>query len=313
MADSEGGDTDPAFLQDVLEGLARSQKSIPARWFYDVRGSRLFDEITALPEYYPTRTETGILAASASEMAQSVGPDAMLVEYGAGSLVKVRYLLDELERPAGYAPVDISESHLRAAARKLETDYPDLHVYPVAADFMEEGLGGKLPERGRRAGFFPGSTIGNLSDAQIVSFLSTARRDLGPDALFLIGVDLPKSPDVLVPAYDDAAGVTAAFNLNVLVRANRELGADFDVSAFAHLAVWNSEESRIEMHLKSLIEQSVRIAGRDFTFAQGETIHTENSRKLSCEKLGGLVQEAGWTIQRDWRDAKDWFSMVLLA
>ncbi len=312
MADSDDGSFDAAFLQDVLNGLAQRQKSIPARWFYDKRGSQLFDQITALPEYYPTRTETGILAEKAGEMAARIGADALLVEYGAGSLVKVRYLLDQFERPAGYAPVDISETHLHAAARKLQADYPKLSIHPIAADFMGEDLGDRLPDGGRRVGFFPGSTIGNLSDEQIVLFLKTARRDLGPDALFLIGTDLPKAEDVLVPAYDDAAGVTAAFNLNLLDRANRELGANFNLETFKHLAVWNAEESRIEMHLRSAIDQTIAIAGREFVFSVGETIHTENSRKLPPEGLDALAREAGWQIERDWRDEKDWFSLTLL-
>lgn len=312
MADSDDGSFDAAFLQDVLYGLSQRQKSLPARWFYDKRGSQLFDEITALPEYYPTRTETAILKAKAGEMAGRIGPGALLVEYGAGSLVKIRYLLDRLEQAAGYTPVDISETHLHAAARKLQADYPTLNIHPIAADFMGEGLGDRLPDGGHRVGFFPGSTIGNLSDEQIVLFLKTARRDLGPDALFLIGTDLPKSEDVLVPAYDDAAGVTAAFNLNLLDRANRELGADFKVEAFEHLAIWNAEESRIEMHLRSVVDQTVTIAGRPFAFSAGETVHTENSRKLPPEKLDALAREAGWQIERDWRDERDWFSLTLL-
>lgn len=312
MPDTDEGSFDAAFLHDVLEGLSGPQKSIPARWFYDRRGSELFDQITALPEYYPTRTEIGILASKAGEMADCMGPGVLLVEYGAGSLVKVRYLLDELKQPAGYAPVDISETHLHTSASRLQADYPTLNVYPIASDFMSEGLGDKLPEGGHRVGFFPGSTIGNLSDKQIVGFLTAARRGLGPDGLFLIGTDLPKSEDVLVPAYDDAAGVTAAFNLNLLEHANRELGANFALDAFEHLAVWNAEESQIEMHLRSTADQMVTIAGREFRFAEGETIHTENSRKLSPEKLNTLAVEAGWQIERDWRDEKDWFSLTLL-
>lgn len=312
MPDTDEGSFDAAFLHDVLEGLSGQQKSIPARWFYDRRGSELFDQITALPEYYPTRTEVGILSASAEEMAGRIGSGALLVEYGAGSLMKVRYLLDELRQPAGYAPVDISEAHLHTSASKLQADYPALKVYPIAADFMGEGLGDKLPDSGHRVGFFPGSTIGNLSDEQIVGFLTAARRDLGPDGLFLIGTDLPKSEDVLIPAYDDAAGVTSAFNLNLLAHANRELGADFVLEDFEHLALWNAQESQIEMHLRSLVDQKVTVAGRAFGFDAGETIHTENSRKLRPEKLNALAGEAGWKIERDWRDEKDWFSLTLL-
>lgn len=313
MAVASEDDPRAALERDVLEGLSRAQKAIPSRWLYDAAGSALFDQITDLPEYYPTRTELGILADHAGGMAAAIGPDALLVEYGAGSLVKVRYLLDALETPSGFVPVDISRTHLEEAAGRLRADYPDLPVYPVVGDFMSGALGNEMPDvPGRRVGFFPGSTIGNLLDDQILKFLSACRRDLGGDGGLLIGIDRPKSPDVLVPAYDDAAGVTAAFNLNLLTRLNRELGADFDLDAFRHRAVWNAPESRIEMHLVSVRRQAVRMAGRSFDLAEGETIHTENSRKIAMDVFAGLAEQAGWRIETRWTDARGYFAMMYL-
>ncbi|MEQ9316130.1 MAG: L-histidine N(alpha)-methyltransferase, partial [Henriciella sp.] len=213
------GFTEDPFRKDVLAGLSQKQKSLPSRWLYDARGSQLFDEITELPEYYPTRTELKILNAEAAAMAKAIGPNAVIVEYGAGSLLKVRILLDALEQPHAFVPVDISASHLKAAADELEADYPDLLVQPIVSDFMASNLGERLPQgSGRTVGFFPGSTIGNLLDPEIKRFLSTVRADLGDGSALIIGLDQPKSPDVLVPAYDDAAGVTAAFNKNLLTR-----------------------------------------------------------------------------------------------
>ena len=308
----DGSGIDP-FLQDVLTGLARDQKSIPSRWLYDARGSRLFDDITELDEYYPTRTELTILNEHAGAMADAIGPDAVIVEYGAGSLVKVRILLDALERPKAFVPVDISSEHLKGAADELKAVYRDLDVYPVAADFMDTNLGSNLPEGGgRRAGFFPGSTMGNLLDKDIDSFLRTAREDLGDGSCFIIGLDQPKSPDILVPAYDDAKGVTADFNLNLLRRINRELGGNFDLTSFEHEARWNSADSRIEMHLRSVKAQSVEVAGRTFQFEEGETIHTENSRKIALDRFARMAESAGWELTRKWTDAKGLFAVILL-
>lgn len=308
----DGMPSDP-FREDVLKGLSQSQKSIPSRWLYDAEGSRLFDEITELPEYYPTRTELEILRAHAAEMAGMIGPDAVLVEYGAGSLLKVRLLLDALESPVAFVPVDISASHLEAAADELKADYPDLLIKPIASDFMASNLGEGLPQSsGRAAGFFPGSTIGNLSNDDIHHFLSMARADLGDDAAFVIGLDQPKSPDILLPAYDDARGVTAAFNKNLLVRINRELGADFDVEAFTHEARWNASASRIEMHLKSRKAQTVTIAGTRFGFEAGETIHTENSRKVALVDFEAMAGQAGWKLSCHWTDEQGLFAVMLL-
>lgn len=308
----DGSGIDP-FLQDVLTGLARDQKSIPSRWLYDARGSRLFDDITELDEYYPTRTELTILHEQADAMAEAIGPDAVIVEYGAGSLLKVRILLDALEHPKAFVPVDISSEHLKGAADELKSTYGDLDVYPVAADFMDTNLASNLPEGGgRRAGFFPGSTMGNLLDKDIDSFLRTTREDLGDGSCFIIGLDQPKSPDILVPAYDDAKGVTADFNLNLLRRINRELGGNFDLDSFAHEARWNSADSRIEMHLRSVKAQSVEVAGRTFEFEKGETIHTENSRKIALDRFAEMAESAGWELTRKWTDAKGLFAVVLL-
>lgn len=308
----DGLTRDP-FREDVLEGLARTQKAIPSRWLYDEKGSQLFDQITRLPEYYPTRTELGILRERAGEMADAIGPDAVIVEYGAGSLVKIRLLLDALERPAAFVPVDISASHLDAAADELKADYPGLLIQPIASDFMASNLGEALPVSvGLRAGFFPGSTVGNLGNDDICRFLRNARADLGEQACFVIGLDQPKSPDILVPAYDDAQGVTAAFNKNLLVRINRELGGKFDIDTFAHEARWNAADSRIEMHLVSLKDQSVKIAGETFAFKRGETIHTENSRKIPLDAFADLAMKAGWALTRHWTDKDGLFAVMLL-
>lgn len=308
----DGEATDP-FREDVLHGLSRKQKSIPSRWLYDARGSSLFDDITELDEYYPTRTELAILKANASDMASVIGADGVIVEYGAGSLLKVRILLDALTAPGAFVPVDISAEHLEAASGELKADYPDLPVVPIVSDFMASNLGSQLPETGgRRAGFFPGSTVGNLHDAEIDRFLKTTRSDLGDGSCFIIGLDQPKSTDVLLKAYDDAQGVTAAFNLNLLRRINRELGGNFDLDSFEHEARWNEGESQIEMHLKSLRPQTAAVNGQTFDFQSGETIHTENSRKIPLETFSGMARDAGWTMTRNWTDKDNLFAVLLL-
>ena len=305
---------DPAFLEEVCAGLARTPKVISSRWLYDETGSELFEDITQLPEYYPTRTETAIFTANAAQIAREAGPRAVLVEYGAGAAVKTRILLDALNAPCAYAPLDISEAFLATVADGLRADYPGLDIHPIAADFMSRTDLSGLPDcGGRRVGFFPGSTIGNLTDEQIAVFLTEARRGLGRDARFLLGADLKKSPDILVPAYDDASGVTAAFNLNLLHRINRELGGDFDVSAFAHEARWNNADSRIEMHLVSLRDQLVEVAGRQFAFQAGESIRTEISRKFELAGLRELARSGGWELQRTWQDEAGFFCVALLA
>jgi dimethylhistidine N-methyltransferase len=300
------------FAADVVEGLSRPQKAIPPKYFYDAEGSRLFEAICDLPEYYPTRTEIGILRAAAGEIAAAIPPRAALVEFGSGASVKTRLVLDAAPQIAAYAPIDISREALAAAAKAIGGDYPGLAVAPLADDFTNALQLPRQIEGMPRVGFFPGSTIGNFTPREAGEFLESARRLLGPGAGFLVGVDLVKDREVLVAAYDDAQGVTAAFNRNLLVRINRELDADFDVEAFAHRAVWNAEASRIEMHLESLRDQTATVAGRRFVFAAGETIHTENSCKYTPEAFAALAAEAGWRVQCSWISPRPQFAVILL-
>lgn len=284
------------FRRDLLAGLSRSPKTASPKWFYDAEGSRLFEEITRLPEYYPTRQEAALLREVAPRWAGRFGPDAALVEFGSGASEKTRIVLDAAPDLAAYAPIDISADALDAAARRIAEAYPTLRVAPLVGDFLHLGA---LPAglgTGRRIGFFPGSTIGNLEPAEAEAFLRGARTLLGEDALFILGVDLVKSPETLIAAYDDARGVTAAFNRNLLVRANRDLGTDFDVDAFAHRAVWNAAESRMEMHLEATRDMRVNLAGHPIVFARGETIHTENSRKFTEATVRELAERAGWSV-----------------
>lgn len=304
----EGFDPDPDFRRALVAGLRGTPKSIPCRFFYDAAGSRLFDRICDLPEYYPTRTELHLLSAHAGEFASLIGPGSEVVEFGAGSGVKVRLLLDALDRPAIYRPIDICGEHLLMAARGLARDYADLSVRPVIADFTQPIPLPAVRPGVRRVGFFPGSTIGNLAPAEATRFLRGAARLLRGGGL-LIGVDLVKDHDVLRRAYDDAQGVTAAFNRNVLVRANRELGADFRPERFAHRAVFNAALSRIEMHLVSRGAQRVHVAGEEFSFADGETIHTENSFKYSVGGFRRLAASAGFVPVRTWVDPARLFSL----
>lgn len=310
--DPAPADERAVFMRDVIAGLSRDQRTLPCQYFYDEAGSQLFEQITLLPEYYPTRTETAILTEHAGAIADALGPNVLLVEYGAGASTKTRILLEALRSPAGYVPIDVSETFLLNTAERLRGDYPWLAVHPVVGDFMIR-LGLPSESDGRPVGFFPGSTIGNLSDAEIVQFMGSARALLGDEAKFVVGIDLRKSADILVPAYDDAAGVTAAFNLNLLTRINRELAADFDVSAFAHRALWNDTASRIEMHLESKRDQTVTIAQQTFKFAAGETIHTENSRKFSIDSLVPLFEQTGWKLNTQWLDEKRFFAVLLLS
>lgn len=301
-----------AFRRDLTDGLSAKVKTLPPKWFYDAEGSRLFEDITELPEYYPTRQEAGLLAEIAPVLAEAFGPDATLVEFGSGASAKTRILLDALPDLAAYVPIDISPDALNAAADSLRKAYPDLTVTPIVGDF---GHLDPLPPsegQGRRVGFFPGSTIGNLEPGEAVRFMSGARRLLGEGSLFVLGVDLVKDPDTLVAAYDDAQGVTAAFNRNVLVRANRELDADFDVSAFSHRAVWNPDEQRMEMHLVASRAMTVDVGDRRFRFSAGETIHTESSRKFTEASLRAMVEAAGWKVVRFDISTAPSVAMVLL-
>ncbi|MDB5445835.1 MAG: hypothetical protein JWQ97_1152, partial [Phenylobacterium sp.] len=300
------------FEEDVVEGLSRPQKALAPKYFYDAEGSRLFEAICELAEYYPTRTEIALLRAAAAEIAALIPPGAALVEFGSGASVKTRILLDAAPQLGAYVPIDISASALEAAAGALGRDYPTLPVAPLAEDFTTAL---RLPPAvaGRPVfGFFPGSTIGNFAPEEARAFLQRARGLLGEGAQFLVGLDLVKPEPMLLAAYDDALGVTAAFNKNLLARINRELGADFDLEGFVHRARWNAGESRIEMHLESLREQTVRVAGRRFRFAAGETLHTENSYKFTIPGFAALAEAAGWRLKREWANAHPAFAVALL-
>lgn len=296
VADHDEDAAVAAFRKDFLEGMRKPQKAVSPKWFYDAEGSRLFEEITEAPEYYPTRQETALLTAMAADLAGRFGDNAVLVELGSGASEKTRILLNAAPNLAAYIPIDISPDALNEAAARISAAYPALEVAPVVGDFLDLPA---LPElgRGRRIGFFPGSTVGNLDQEAAVGLLKVVRERLGPGSLFILGVDLIKDPAVLVAAYDDAAGVTAAFNKNLLVRANRELSADFDVEAFQHSAVWNPAESRMEMHLVSMVDQQVRIGSETVRFMAGETIHTESSRKYREASVRAMAEAAGWTLE----------------
>jgi dimethylhistidine N-methyltransferase len=300
------------FEADVLAGLAKPQKAIPPKYFYDAEGSRLFEEITELAEYYPTRTEVALLRRIAPEIARLISPGAALVEFGSGASVKTRILLDAAPQIGVYAPIDISLAALDEAAGAIRKDYPRLTVAPLLDDFTR-AITLPAAAQGRPVtGFFPGSTIGNFTPDEAEAFLVGARTLLGAGSRFLVGIDVVKAQATLVAAYDDASGVTAAFNKNLLTRINRELGADFDLAAFAHRAVWNATASRIEMHLESLEDQQVRVAGRRFAFARGETIHTENSYKFTVGRFAGLAEKAGWTLEASWLSEEPAFAVVSL-
>ena len=310
--DSPAPDAGAIFLRDVLSGLKQNQKALPCQYFYDEIGSQLFEQITELPEYYPTRTETAILRAHAEDIAETLGQDVLLVEYGAGASTKTRILLYALRDLSGYVPIDVSEAFLMQTAEQVRNDYPGLTVHPVVGDFMIR-FGLPAGSQGRPVGFFPGSTIGNLSDPEITEFMTSARDLLGDHSQFVIGTDLRKDPSILVPAYDDAAGVTAKFNLNLLARINRELGGTFDLTQFAHRAIWNDTASRIEMHLESLADQTVKIGSERVSFGEGERIHTENSRKFSIDTLMPLFEQTGWTLRSQWLDDRCFFAVLLLS
>jgi L-histidine Nalpha-methyltransferase len=303
-----------SFRDSVLEGLSRRQKVIPCRFLYDARGSMLFEAICELPEYYPTRTEMAILAAYAPEIAAAMGPRCALVEFGSGSSRKVRLLLDALQDPASYVAIDISREALRHAANALAASFPDLAVMAVCADYMRPMDLPPLPVAGagRRLGFFPGSTIGNLDPAMAINFLVGCRQVIGSDGAMLIGVDLKKDPAVLHAAYNDAQGVTAAFNLNLLERINRELDGDFNLDRFAHDAAYNSAAGKIEIFIRSNADQIVTVAGQRFRFSRGERIHTEDSCKYTVAEFQELAHHAGYRAERCWTDPAELFSVHLL-
>lgn len=306
--DEDGVDT--KFRADVLQGLSEPQKAIPARWFYDDTGSRLFEDITQLPEYYPTRAETEILTGHCADFRELIGAGRAVVEFGSGSSVKTPLLLGCID-PAAYVPLDISGDFLRVSAEALAARFPGLPVYPVEADFMRQV---ELPPEVAtlpKLGFFPGSTIGNLVARTAVDLLRTMRATLGEGSQLLIGMDLIKDPSVLEAAYDDAQGVTAAFNLNLAERINRELMGSVPIDALRHVARWNDDYARIEMHLEATRPIAFEISGRRFTMAAGETIHTENSHKFSRRSSNTLLLAGGWTPRRRWLDSAERFSLIL--
>ena len=293
-------------------GLARPQKAVSPKWLYDARGGALYELICEQPEYYPPRTEAAILARHAAEIAEAVGPDVLLFEYGAGTARKTVRLLATLERPAGYVPVDISPESLGAAEEAVRARFPWLAFRPVVGDFT---LPMHLPLRdlpgSRRVAFFPGSTIGNFDPPEAIALLGRMARDAGPGGGLLIGVDAPKDGPTLLRAYDDARGVTAAFDLNLLSRMNRELAGDFRLPAFRHRSIWDPRLSRVEMRLESLEDQAASVAGARFHFAAGETIHTESAYKWEPKTFDALARSAGWRPERTWTDERAWFSVKL--
>jgi L-histidine Nalpha-methyltransferase len=301
---------DPAFRADVLAGLAAPVPAIPARWFYDHRGSELFEEITRLPEYYPTRTETAVLERYSADIAARVGGGEAVIEFGSGSSAKTPILLRAVQ-PAAYVPVDISGDFLRESAASLQRQLPDLPIYPVEADFTRPF---DLPPEvadAPKLGFFPGSTIGNFVARSAVDLLRAMKETLGEGAKLVIGIDRIKDVATLVRAYDDEAGVTAAFNLNLLHRINAELEGDVPVDAFRHRAVWNDALSRIEMHLEAVRDVAFTVLGQNFAFKAGETIHTENSHKYGHRDSRLLLRAAGWGVVAEYTDEREWFSVLL--
>ncbi len=301
---------DPAFRNDVLAGLRTRPRAIPARWFYDRAGSELFEAITTLPEYYPTRVETALLEAHCGDVARLTGLGRAVVEFGSGSSLKTPHLL-RAAAPSAYVPIDISGDFLRASSAALQRDFPRLPIHPLEADFM---LPFSLPEGVAalpKLGFFPGSTIGNLIARSAVDLLRRMRGALGAGAMLLIGMDRVKDEGTLVSAYDDAAGVTARFNMNLLVRINRELGGTVPLDAFAHRARWNDHYGRIEMHLEATRDMAFSVSGEDFAMAAGETIHTENSHKYGPRDARMLLRAGGWSPVAEWTDAADQFALIL--
>jgi len=303
-------EADPAFRHDVLEGLATRPRAIPARWFYDRRGSELFEAITGLPEYYPTRTETALLAAHSAEVGNIVGPGRAVVEFGSGSSIKTPHLLEAIA-PAAYVPIDISGEFLRESAAALASDFPRLSIHPVEADFMQPIEPPEAIANLPKLGFFPGSTIGNMVPRTAVNLLRAMVETLGLGSMLLIGIDRIKSVDVLIPAYDDADGTTALFNLNLLDRINRELAGTIPVAKFRHRAIWNDPFSRIEMHLEAVEDVEFTVEGQYFSMAAGETIHTENSHKYGPRDARLLLRAGAWTPIREWTDAEDRFALIL--
>jgi dimethylhistidine N-methyltransferase len=311
MADPREKSETSEFARDMLACLEHTPHEISPKYFYDAAGSRLFERICELPEYYVTRTELEILSRDIHRMSEWIGPNAEVVEFGAGSLVKARLLLQALKNPRRFIAIDISAEHLMAGAAQLQREFPQVEIIPVVGDFSAiDGLPPLPPAHpdGRRVGFFPGSTLGNFSIAEAGQFLCAASGLLAGGGM-LIGIDLVKTPSVLHQAYNDAAGITAAFNRNLLVRANRELGTDFNIDAFVHYAFYHPGLQRVEMHLVCLAPQSVSLGQRQFEFRQGETLHTENSQKYTVEGFRSLAAASGFSHQCLWSDAGRLFSV----
>ncbi len=304
--------TQSPFARDVVAGLTARPKHVPPKYFYDQAGSELFERITELPEYYPTRCELAILRKHAADMARLIPPQSVLIEFGSGSSKKARMLLAAAPAIAAYAPVDISSEMLAQEAAQLRRDHPQLTIAPVDADFTQPFELPAAVAAMPRVGFFPGSTIGNFEPHEVSAFLRHVGRMLGEGAHLIVGVDLVKDARILNAAYEDAAGVTAKFNLNLLARINRELGGNFDLAAFSHQAFFNVERHRVEMHLASCKRQKVKVAGRVIDFRAGETIHTENSYKFTVESFGALARGSGWTPVASWFDSKRYFSVQAL-
>jgi dimethylhistidine N-methyltransferase len=304
--DARGGRT--VFLEDVIEGLSRPRKSLSPKYFYDAEGSRLFERICRLREYYPTRVEVAVTKKNLAQIARFAGRGAALLEYGSGEGVKTRLLLQAL-RPALYAPIDISQDALDRAVPRLQRAFPRLRIVPVRGDFSRPLDIPPLPERARRVVYFPGSTIGNLTPDEAQGFLRMTRAQIGARGAMIVGVDLKKDANLLHAAYNDAQGVTAAFNLNLLARINRELDGDFDLRRFRHYAFYEPTAGRIEMHLVSTGRQSVSIGAHRFSFERGESIHTESSYKYSIAEFQALAARTGFRAAQAWTDARGWFSV----
>jgi dimethylhistidine N-methyltransferase len=299
------------FQGEVIEGLSRPQKRLSPKFFYDARGSKLFDAITALPEYYPTRTEIGIIRDFGATMVERVGRGSQLIELGSGSSVKIRLLLDALE-PSVYMPIDISRDHLADSAAALAEDFPSLDIHAVCADYSAPVPLPEVEPEARKTAFFPGSSVGNFDPEEARALLRRVATMVGPRGGLLIGVDLKKDEAILNAAYNDCQGITAEFNLNLLVRINRELGADFDLDAFYHHAFYNAAAGRVEMHLVSETGQAVRVDGYRFRFSAGESIHTECSYKYRIEEFQQLARTAGFVPVDVWVDGNDLFSVHYL-
>jgi len=301
------------FLDDVITGLSLAQKQLSPKYFYDEFGAKIFERICTTPEYYPTRTETMILKNNVAEIARKIGPNATLIEYGSGALEKVKIILEALEKPRALVPLDISKEQLKVAAKKIKTEFPHLNVLPISGDFTKPiKLPKSLLNAEKQVAFFPGSTIGNFEKEGAIDFLKSVKATVGENGLMLIGVDLQKDRDTILKAYNDEAGVTSEFNKNILIRINRELGGNFNLNDFEHIASYNEEHHRVEMHLRSLAVQTVCISGIKFSFDLNETIHTENCYKYTHKSFSDLAEAAGFFPADYWTDSNDLFTVVLL-